>query len=88
MYNNYLSHNVSFSEPTNLPELKLIKITDSSENEKYFNLINDYKESHDEDLITHTTTFGTIGLQKATSMEYYDSHYGSDTIESDATLFR
>jgi len=57
-----LSHNISFSEPSNLPELKLIKITDSVENEKYFNLINSYKEAHDEDLITHTTTFGTIGL--------------------------
>lgn len=88
IYNNYLSHNISFSEPNNLPELKLIKITDSVENEKYFNLINSYKETHDEDLIKHTTTFGTIGLQKATSMEYYDSHYSSNVIESDATLFR
>jgi len=70
IYNNYLSHNTNFVETSNLPELKLLKIVDSEENEKYFNLINTYKEAHDEDTIKHTTIFGNICSGKANSMQF------------------
>ena len=88
IYNNYLSHNTSFVEPSNLPELKLMKITNSEENEKYFRLINTYNENAGSDLMKHTTIFGTIGSEKASSMAAYDPAYSSSTIESTASLFR
>lgn len=84
IYNNYRSHNVNFHEPDDLPELKLRKITDSVENEKYFNLINAVKDGE----LKHTTVFGTIGSTKASSMNAYDPYYSSETIESSASLFR
>lgn len=88
IYNNYKSHNISFSEPLDLPVLKLMKITDSQENEEYFTLINSYKQDNDEDLLKHTTTFGNIGATKADNIQEYDNFYSNDTIESSATLFR
>ena len=90
IYNNYKSHKTNFSEPDNLPVLKLRKITDQVLNEQYFNLINAYKESHGEDPIKHTTTFGSIGADKQNTMGEYDNTYTEENspIESDATLFR
>lgn len=88
IYNNYKSHNLNFSEPLDLPVLKLMKITNEQENERYFNLINSYKEANGEDLLKHTTTFGSIGAAKADNIQQYDNFYSSETIESNATLFR
>lgn len=88
VYNNYKSHDVNFEEPGDLPVLKFLRITDKSEMEYYFGLINQYKDAHDEDKIVHLTTFGTIGSTKAQSINEYDSNYASSEIESDATLFR
>lgn len=88
IYNNYKSHKINFSEPENLPTLKFLRITDSQQMEQYFDMINDYKTEHDEDLVVHLTTFGTIGSKKATSMAEYDPNYSSPVIESNATLFR
>lgn len=88
IYNNYKSHKLNFEEPQDLPELKFLRISDSQQIEQYFNMINNYKTAHEEDLVKHLTTFGVIGLQKATSMAEYDPNYNSPVIESNATLFR
>lgn len=88
IYNNYKSHKFNFSEPANLPEMQLMKITDSALITDYFNRINAYKTLYGGDEIVHITTFGNIGLQKAITMAEYDPNYESAVIESNATLFR
>lgn len=88
IYNNFKSHKRDFEEPQDLPLLKFLRISNPEEAATYFNYINAYKEEHDEDLIVHLTKFGTIGDSKAASMQVYDPYYDSNTIESDATLFR
>ena len=88
IYNNYKSHKLNFEEPQDLPVLKFLRINNAEESERYFELINNYKREHDEDLIVHTTKFGTIGSTKAIDMSTYDPYYSSSTIESNATLFR
>lgn len=88
IYNNYKSHKQNFSEPLNLPILKLMKVTDSELNTQYFEDINHYIKVNGGNQLKHTTTFGAIGTEKALSMNVYDVSYESSTIESDATLFR
>lgn len=88
IYNNYKSHNINYSEPLNLPVLKLMKITNTQENEQYFNLINNYKQQNGEDTLKHTTTFGNIGETKINgTINDYDSLYDTNIIETNATLF-
>lgn len=95
IYNNYKLHVLNFAEPQDLPKLRFINIVDPSDPsnslkaKKYFELINNYKKNHDEDLIKHITTFGTIGSEKVISMSEYDPYYDKDDVfYSDATLFR
>ena len=90
IYNNYKSHNFEFSEPENLPVLKLSRITDIQESNHYFELINSYKDVHGGDKLVHTTIFGEIGSQKATNMNAYDPEYNTFDVyyHPNATLFR
>lgn len=88
IYNNYKSHRPDFHEPDDLPVLKFLRISNTELSDRYFEIINAYKEDHDEDLMVHTTQFGRIGDAKAQTMAEYDPNYASSVIESNATLFR
>ena len=88
IYNNYKSHRPDFHEPDDLPVLKFLRISNTELSDRYFNIINTYKDAHDEDLMKHTTQFGRIGDTKAQTMAEYDPNYSSPVIESNATLFR
>lgn len=88
IYNNFKSHKRDFEEPQDLPVLKFLRISNTEESERYFNLINAYKDVNGGDKIVHLTQFGIIGSTKATDMAGYDPNYTSSTIESNATLFR
>lgn len=85
IYTNYLAHNPDFEEPSDLPLLKLRRITDETTRHKYFRMIQQYNKH-----IKHLTKFGTIGLEKAKDMGGYDTrYYTDDEIDhDDATLFR
>lgn len=84
IYNNYKSHKKGFEEPQNLPVLKFLRITNQTDSDRYFGLINAAKDGE----LKHTTIFGSIGDTKATDMNTYDPNYSSSTIFSNATLFR
>lgn len=86
IYNNYTANISDYSEPEGLPVLKLNRIIDAQDKEKYFAAISAKNE-----YIRYLTTFGTIGLEKAGSMSAYDEHYDDPSygINRDyATLFR
>lgn len=87
IYNNYKSHNSNFSEPFELPLLKLMRMSDE-ESIQYFKLIREKNSD-----LKKVTKFGNIGDAKATEMKSYDSDYGNgeydeNKILSDASLFR
>lgn len=84
-YTNYLAYNPTFEEPSDLPVLKLMRISSPTERLHYFNLLKTVNED-----VKFLTTFGTIGLKKADSMGEYDANYDSvnPPVESTATLFR
>lgn len=83
-YTNYLAYNPTFEEPSDLPLLKLMRITDQEERLKYFNLL---KQENDD--LKHLTVFGTIGLTKAKDLDDYTGSIDDNTVDNDrATLFR